>query len=221
MRRGWSRQLRPSRSKNEPQGLPFKIRNLLRVRRAGDPLISQPTTGSVSQNSSTYAQEPAQPTQRQTSVAQGPDGWLYYADFEGNLLQPASSHRHDRECLRSQSDPTDSAAKMATLSIDERVHSNRLINSQGVTKPGLSESDKRAYTIVYMADTRPFCLPEEEKYLTKEAIAVEKASPDQRLDPMSRLNFKKVYTIEHNVKSHERRQRRQRSATGIPRQSLD
>jgi hypothetical protein len=51
-----------------------------------------------------------------------------------------------------------------------------------------------------MADTRPFCLPEEEKYLSKKPIAVEKASVDQRLDPMSRLNFKKVYTIEHNVK---------------------
>lgn len=82
-------------------------------------------------------------------------------------------------------------------------HSNRPINTyngQGVTKPGLSESDRRAHAIVYMTDTRPFCLPEEEKYLTKKPIAVEKASADQKLDPMSRLNFKKVYTIEHNVK---------------------
>jgi hypothetical protein len=51
-----------------------------------------------------------------------------------------------------------------------------------------------------MTDTRPFCLREEEKYLIKKRIAVEKASPDQKLDPMSRLNFKKIYTIEHNVK---------------------
>ena len=90
--------------------------------------------------------------------------------------------------------------KLSPLRTD---HSNRPINtynSQGVTKPGLSESDRRAHAIVYMTDTRPFCLPEEEKYLTKKPIAVEKASADQKLDPMSRLNFKKVYTIEHNVK---------------------
>jgi len=51
-----------------------------------------------------------------------------------------------------------------------------------------------------MTDTRPFCLPEEKEYLAKKSIAVEKASTDQKLDPMSRLNFKKIYTIEHNVK---------------------
>ena len=82
-------------------------------------------------------------------------------------------------------------------------HSNRPINtynSKGVTKPGLSESDRRAHAIVYMTDTQPSCLREEEEYLAKKAIAVEKASPDQKLDRMSRLNFKKIYTVEHNVK---------------------
>ena len=73
-------------------------------------------------------------------------------------------------------------------------------NGQGVTKPGLSESDRRAHAVIYMTDRQPFCLPEEEKYLTKKPIAVEKTSSDQKLDPMSRLNFKKCYTIEHNVK---------------------
>jgi hypothetical protein len=90
--------------------------------------------------------------------------------------------------------------KLSPLRTD---HSNRPINTyngQGVTKPGLSESDRRAHAIAYMTDTRPFCLPEEERYLNKKPIAVEKASADQKLDPMSRLNFKKVYTIEHNVK---------------------
>jgi hypothetical protein len=51
-----------------------------------------------------------------------------------------------------------------------------------------------------MTDTRPFCLREEDMYLTKKSITVDKASADQKLDRMSRLNFKKVYTIEHNVK---------------------
>jgi hypothetical protein len=83
------------------------------------PLISQPANGSVSQNPSTYAQGPKEPTQRQTPVAQGPRS--YYLDPEGNLLKPASSHRHDRESLRSQSDLTGSAGKTAILSIEERL----------------------------------------------------------------------------------------------------
>jgi hypothetical protein len=45
---------------------------------------------------------------------------LYYTDPAGNVLRPASSQRHDRERLRSQSDPTESAGKMAMLSIEER-----------------------------------------------------------------------------------------------------
>lgn len=36
--------------------------------------------------------------------------------------------------------------------------------------------------------------------MSKEALEVEPAKPDQKLDPMSRLNFGKVYTVEHNVK---------------------
>ena len=51
-----------------------------------------------------------------------------------------------------------------------------------------------------MTDKKPYCLPAEGRILTKKDIAVEKASADQKLDPMSRLNFKKIYTIEQNVK---------------------
>src|SRR6202034_1539306 len=42
-------------------------------------------------------------------------------DAAGNLLRPASSQRHDRERHRSQSDPTESAGKMAMLSMEERL----------------------------------------------------------------------------------------------------
>jgi hypothetical protein len=84
------------------------------------PLVSQPANGSVSQNPSTYTQGPKEPAQRQTPVARGPDGRLYYTDPDGNLLRPASSQHQDRERLRSQSDPTESAGKMAMLSIEER-----------------------------------------------------------------------------------------------------
>jgi hypothetical protein len=44
--------------------------------------------------------------------------------------------------------------------------------------PGLSESDRQAHAVIYMTDTRPSCLPEEEGFLTKKPIAVEKASAD-------------------------------------------
>jgi hypothetical protein len=52
-----------------------------------------------------------------------------------------------------------------------------------------------------MVDTQPSRLPAEEKYLIKKAIAVEKASIEQKLSPMSRINYCKVYTVEHNVKA--------------------
>lgn len=84
------------------------------------PLIPRLANESVSQNPSTYGQGPKEPTQRQTPVAQGPGGRLSYTDPEGNLPHPASSHRHDRERPRPQSDLTESAGKMAMLSIDER-----------------------------------------------------------------------------------------------------
>lgn len=39
-----------------------------------------------------------------------------------------------------------------------------------------------------------------EPKMSKEPLEVEPTRPDQKLDPMSRLNFGKVYTVEHNVK---------------------
>jgi hypothetical protein len=85
------------------------------------PLVSQPANESVSQNPSAHTQGPKEPTQRQTPVTRGSDGQLYYTDAAGNLLRPASSQRHDRERHRSQSDPTESAGKMAMLSMEERL----------------------------------------------------------------------------------------------------
>ena len=82
-------------------------------------------------------------------------------------------------------------------------HSNRPINTyngQGVTKHGLSDENKRAHCVIYMTDSRPSCLSAEKSFLDKKDIAVEKASNDQKLDAMSRLNLSKIYTVEHNVK---------------------
>jgi hypothetical protein len=73
-------------------------------------------------------------------------------------------------------------------------------NGKGVTKMGLSKDDREAHAVIYMSDTKPELLAEERRYLTKNDIAVDKAADDQRLHPMSRLNFNKIYTVEHNVK---------------------
>jgi len=40
----------------------------------------------------------------------------------------------------------------------------------------------------------------EDRLLTKKAIRVEIKDPSHKLDPYSRLNYAKIYTVEHNVK---------------------
>lgn len=50
-----------------------------------------------------------------------------------------------------------------------------------------------------MSDTKPRRLPEEID-MNKRPIAVDKSSPDQKLDDMSRLNFSRVHTVIWNVK---------------------
>jgi hypothetical protein len=58
--------------------------------------------------------------------------------------------------------------------------------------PGLSESDRRAHAVIYIADTQPSYLPEEEGFLTKKSIAVEKASADQETGPNERTQFQEI-----------------------------
>jgi hypothetical protein len=50
-----------------------------------------------------------------------------------------------------------------------------------------------------MSDTRPSRLPAETD-MNKKPIAVDKASHDQRLDAMSRINYARVHTVNWNVK---------------------
>jgi hypothetical protein len=51
-----------------------------------------------------------------------------------------------------------------------------------------------------MIDTQPYLSPPEERQVNKRPIGVDKASPDQKLDKMSRLNFGRPLSVEHNVK---------------------
>ncbi|EAW14327.1 uncharacterized protein ACLA_073620 [Aspergillus clavatus NRRL 1] len=67
---------------------------------------------------------------------------------------------------------------------------------QGVAKLGVIPEQ---HAVVYMRGTRPRYGSHEPR-MTKDPLEIEPATPDQKLDPMSRLNFGKVYTVEHNVK---------------------
>jgi hypothetical protein len=52
--------------------------------------------------------------------------------------------------------------------------------------------------VIYMVGTSSAAAPGEK--IIKNPIAVRPAREDQKLHPMSRINFGKIYTIEHNVK---------------------
>lgn len=78
--------------------------------------------------------------------------------------------------------------------------------SQGVAKRGVQKSD---HAIVYSGRAPPADIPradempsrqEQGKGMRPQRIRVDMADRTDALDPMSRLNFGKVYTIEHNVK---------------------
>jgi hypothetical protein len=72
-------------------------------------------------------------------------------------------------------------------------------NGKGVAKKGFNESDRAAHSIIYMKGEDPF-QADDEFDIIKEAIAVIPANREQKLDRMSRLNFGKVHTVEHNVR---------------------
>ncbi len=61
-------------------------------------------------------------------------------------------------------------------------------------KPGV---DQTAHTIVYTDKTAPAKLEGEER-MTKEPIRIVLASPDEKLDPLSRIDLSKYQVIQHN-----------------------
>ena len=69
---------------------------------------------------------------------------------------------------------------------------------QGVLKRGVHPED---HAVVYSSKTKgPYVLDQEEGLMTKHPIRIELFKADQKLDPLSRLNYAKLYTVEHNVK---------------------
>ncbi|KAL4878018.1 hypothetical protein BJY04DRAFT_120958 [Aspergillus karnatakaensis] len=67
---------------------------------------------------------------------------------------------------------------------------------RGVSKRGVDES---THAIVYLRGRLPTS-SSSERPMIKEPLEVAPDRPDETLDPMSRINFAKIYTVEHNVK---------------------
>ena len=69
---------------------------------------------------------------------------------------------------------------------------------QGVLKRGVCPED---HAVVYSSKRRgPYMLEDEKRLMTKHPIRVEVIKDAHKMDPLSRLNYAKLYTIEHNVK---------------------
>ncbi|KIX93189.1 uncharacterized protein Z520_11043 [Fonsecaea multimorphosa CBS 102226] len=71
---------------------------------------------------------------------------------------------------------------------------------RGLAKFKRSPTDIDAHSIIYMDDTEPQHQPGEPRS-NKIPIAVKKASPDQRLNPWSRLCYSQPQTVQHTVKT--------------------
>ncbi|PVH81044.1 hypothetical protein DL98DRAFT_417327, partial [Cadophora sp. DSE1049] len=68
-------------------------------------------------------------------------------------------------------------------------------NGQGAAKSGIDQDD---YAAVFPAGGEPQIAPNER--MTKKSFAIIVEHPRESIHPMSRLNFARVYTVEHNVK---------------------
>jgi hypothetical protein len=67
---------------------------------------------------------------------------------------------------------------------------------QGVLKYGVNADD---HTVVY-SEKGPQVLDREVGLMTKKPIRIDIRDKSHKLDPLSRLNYAKLYTVEHNVK---------------------
>ncbi|KAF9893674.1 hypothetical protein FE257_009842 [Aspergillus nanangensis] len=76
------------------------------------------------------------------------------------------------------------------------------IHTYGGRGVGKDTSDASKHAIIYMEGHRPVQGPNEPP-LTKEPLEIRPVSADEKLDSMSRINFGKLYTVEHNVKVRE------------------
>lgn len=85
--------------------------------------------------------------------------------------------------------------------IRERVHSCLCLPLYTYGGQGTSKSDVRAqdHAVVYgQGNQAP--LPSDEEKLDKDPFAIIVEEAGEKINPMTRLNFAQVYTIQHNVR---------------------
>jgi hypothetical protein len=70
--------------------------------------------------------------------------------------------------------------------------------NKGVEKRGFDHTDIRGHAVIYMTGKSPYT-PSTEPRMSKNPIEVDPAN-NQELERMSRVNFTKVHTVEHEVK---------------------
>ena len=70
--------------------------------------------------------------------------------------------------------------------------------NRGVEKRGFDDTDIQGHAVIYMTGKSPYT-PSSEPRMSKTPIQVDPAG-DQELERMSRVNFTKVHTVEHEVK---------------------
>jgi hypothetical protein len=69
---------------------------------------------------------------------------------------------------------------------------------EGLTRHGVNPED---HAVVYSSKQQgPRILAGEERLITKRPVRIDLDNPAHKLDPTSRLNYAKIYTVEHNVK---------------------
>ena len=68
---------------------------------------------------------------------------------------------------------------------------------QGVMKRGVHA---KHHTAIYSSEKAHLLRGEKEKGMTKRPIRITTSNPRHKLDPTSRLNYAKPYTVEYNVK---------------------
>ncbi len=88
---------------------------------------------------------------------------------------------------------------MGTTDVERPIQTYQ---SQGVSKEGVRKSD---HAIIYTCYTSPKCRPDEKArgYETdqmRQPICVMPSKPFYKFDWLSRINYAKTYTVEHNVK---------------------
>lgn len=66
---------------------------------------------------------------------------------------------------------------------------------RGLSKDGI---DLANHAVLYNENGQP-CVEDNEPDLKREYLAVRVRSPQDKLDSMSRINFGKIHTIEHNI----------------------